>query len=377
MSTEWLSDDTPALLLAQISMQLSAGLNLEPPTPLVAPPSHSQVVINVLWFSSLILSLNTAVMAILVKQWLSEYSWDVTSVPSSPRKTLAARQIRYEAMSRWRLPDIIGYIPVQLLAAVVLFLAGLVYYILTLSRTAAVVPCLLTGFCFIFLLLTSILPTIFPECSYHSPQSWLLRRLLRPRESGPSSGWSDVLLQISNSAKGTAYTSRALCWVSMAFHYSATSVFRAAWICACELGAPFASHALCELFSQCSGAEQATAVFQQVHDTNYERGYNVLLDGFPSQPSSNDITHAVVIAKMFRRDPSAASPAVGILTRMLAADMVDVSLDERLLTRFQIMKSLVLLNTPEQSQERFDTLDSASASDSVWLQACESERAQS
>ncbi|KAJ7597847.1 hypothetical protein C8J56DRAFT_329106 [Mycena floridula] len=54
-------------------------------------------------------------MAILVKQWIAEYLWDVTSLPSSSRNSLAVRQLRYEALSRWRLPEITGFIPVQLL----------------------------------------------------------------------------------------------------------------------------------------------------------------------------------------------------------------------------------------------------------------------
>ncbi|KDQ59847.1 hypothetical protein JAAARDRAFT_94694, partial [Jaapia argillacea MUCL 33604] len=75
-------------ILLQISSQLNSfvistspgGINFANAShqaqtaPIPFAVTHSAVTLNVLWFSSLVLSLATALFGILVKQWLREYS---------------------------------------------------------------------------------------------------------------------------------------------------------------------------------------------------------------------------------------------------------------------------------------------------------------
>ncbi|PBL04238.1 hypothetical protein ARMGADRAFT_912592, partial [Armillaria gallica] len=49
-------------------------------------PTSSDVAINVVWFSSLVLSLTAVLMALLVKQWLFHYTW-TTDISLTPSRT--------------------------------------------------------------------------------------------------------------------------------------------------------------------------------------------------------------------------------------------------------------------------------------------------
>ncbi|KAI0770758.1 hypothetical protein BC629DRAFT_1269774, partial [Irpex lacteus] len=121
-------------LLAQISGQL-ASLSVSPgfinstaqPSPsLTVPPSSGptnvQILINTLWFLSLGLGLVTSLLAIVVLQWLREYR-----VPGylTMRDRVRLRQLRYQGLIKWGVPQIVSILPVLLQVALILFLTGL------------------------------------------------------------------------------------------------------------------------------------------------------------------------------------------------------------------------------------------------------------
>ncbi|KAI0070201.1 hypothetical protein K474DRAFT_1566311, partial [Panus rudis PR-1116 ss-1] len=70
------SEGTSAYLLAKIAHHLNetsvTSEVVEGLRPLTQP-SSSSILVNVLWFSGLVLSLMTAAGAMLVKQWLRDY----------------------------------------------------------------------------------------------------------------------------------------------------------------------------------------------------------------------------------------------------------------------------------------------------------------
>ncbi|KAK0471543.1 hypothetical protein IW261DRAFT_1553494 [Armillaria novae-zelandiae] len=85
-------------------------------------PATIDVWVNGLWFTSLALSLTTALVAVLVKQWLHHY----TSLPSgTPQERSHVRQYRYMGFQRWNVPMITGLLPVLMHASLALFFAGL------------------------------------------------------------------------------------------------------------------------------------------------------------------------------------------------------------------------------------------------------------
>ncbi|KAJ3769678.1 hypothetical protein FB446DRAFT_617727, partial [Lentinula raphanica] len=82
--------------------------------------------INGLFFASLSLSLATALLSVLVKQWLQAYT-DISSGNAKERAMIC--QFRYTGFIEWKVPAIIGILPLVLHISLGLFLIGLCLYI--------------------------------------------------------------------------------------------------------------------------------------------------------------------------------------------------------------------------------------------------------
>ncbi|KAK0431807.1 hypothetical protein EV421DRAFT_1720129, partial [Armillaria borealis] len=93
-------------------------------------PSLSDIWVNGLWFTSLTLSLITALATVLVKQWLNQYISIISD--SSPRERGRIRHYRFMGLEKWHVPMIIGLLPVLLHMSLGLFFAGLCIYLFSL-----------------------------------------------------------------------------------------------------------------------------------------------------------------------------------------------------------------------------------------------------
>jgi len=155
----------------------------------IQDPSDSTIRVNTCWFLSLILSLITVLVGIVSLQWLREFQNYTRNLSS--RKILAMRTMRSEAFQRWFVPQIFAGLPLLLQLALVLFFVGLVDYLFALNPTVALPVTILIASTFLFLFLTTTLPSVqsfvvlsspdmssIPsECPYKSPQSWAFLRL--------------------------------------------------------------------------------------------------------------------------------------------------------------------------------------------------------
>ncbi len=71
-------------------------------------PATTDVWVNGLWFTSLSLSLATALVAVLVKQWLHHY----LALPSgTPQERSHVRQYRYGGFQKWHVLVIVDFSP--------------------------------------------------------------------------------------------------------------------------------------------------------------------------------------------------------------------------------------------------------------------------
>ncbi|KAH9847088.1 hypothetical protein C2E23DRAFT_890292 [Lenzites betulinus] len=140
-------------------------------TPVVA---RSAVWLNILWFSGLILSLTSALIGIVAKQWLSEYS----AVSGSSRDKARTRQYRAANLVKWHVGDIILLIPVLLVLSLAFFLAGLLVLLWTLHPSVAIVASVLIAIAAVFTLVVGILPVFSVSCAYLSPQSRALYSII-------------------------------------------------------------------------------------------------------------------------------------------------------------------------------------------------------
>ncbi|KAK0493121.1 hypothetical protein EDD18DRAFT_1013429, partial [Armillaria luteobubalina] len=89
-------------------------------------PMTMDVWVNGLWFTSLSLSLATALIAVLMKQWLHHY----LALPSgTPQEQSHVRQFRYGGFQKWHVLVIVGLLPVLMHLALGIFFVGLTIFL--------------------------------------------------------------------------------------------------------------------------------------------------------------------------------------------------------------------------------------------------------
>lgn len=184
--------DPTIAVLQQISSQL-ASFSINPPfinstqpfstaraqnASTVPPVPRWAVWLNALWFSGLIISLSSASVGIMAKQWLNEYS---SGVSGTSRPVARLRQYRLNNLRTWRVEDIIGAIPILLQLALALFLSGILILLWTLQDTVAAIASTLVGFLAVFTVVVTLLPLIDHECSYLTPQVRAVNAAWQPK----------------------------------------------------------------------------------------------------------------------------------------------------------------------------------------------------
>lgn len=170
---------TNALLFAMATKTTHELLSMPPIEPKVyvnvaTGEGGSSLVLayNTLWFFSLVLSLISASLATLVKQWIQHYLEQ--DFDSSSREHLCLRQHRYKGLSNdWITPLIIGSLPMLLRISFFLFLAGLVVELVIISPPPAVLAAFSGGIFLLGYLYTTFAPAVSSDCPYKSPESLL------------------------------------------------------------------------------------------------------------------------------------------------------------------------------------------------------------
>lgn len=155
---------------------LSVGQNSATSTVIsFVPPSASAFMapryaiwINALWFSSLVCTLSASFIAVMIKQWLHQYTKGISGVS---REAARLRQHRYESLHQWRVPQIIMVLPILLQVSLFLFLAGVVILLWNIHPIVATCASSLFGLLLLFTVITTILPAFRMDCCYLSPQA--------------------------------------------------------------------------------------------------------------------------------------------------------------------------------------------------------------
>lgn len=146
--------------------------NRFPQLPPFEPPVWA-IRVNVLWFTSLILSLASASFGILVKQWLREY---LAIDYAAWRERLRARQYRYPAMEEWKVFEIAAFLPLLLQLSLGLFFTGLCFFTSavhqSIGRTTTSLACAWAFALFV----SAIAPLFSPRCPF---KTTFLKRALR------------------------------------------------------------------------------------------------------------------------------------------------------------------------------------------------------
>ena len=128
---------------------------------------------NTLWFLSLVLSLTCALLATLMQQWVRRYL-QASRPWYAPYKRTRIRAFYAEGVERFGLPRAVEALPALLHAAVFLFFAGLVDFLININHTVAF--CLLSAVVVASssYFLCTALPLVYPNSPYQTPLTIVL-----------------------------------------------------------------------------------------------------------------------------------------------------------------------------------------------------------
>ncbi|KAK7013726.1 hypothetical protein R3P38DRAFT_3277568 [Favolaschia claudopus] len=161
------SGDDMKALLTQISTQLSGmanGSSVDLPAPESFVPATSSLVCNLLWFTSLGLSLSCALIGTLVEQWARDFKYK-TEMRSAPVIRARIFSYLYYGLKRFNMHAVVEIIPFLLHASLILFFAGLVAFLVPVNKAVMIVVIILLG-----IMVTAYTTfTVFPLFSRQSP----------------------------------------------------------------------------------------------------------------------------------------------------------------------------------------------------------------
>jgi hypothetical protein len=182
--------DTTNIYLANIQTSLQAiaagspSPSLIPPPDISFRPSATAIAQNLLWCSSLLLSISAAFGCLLAKQWSFSYTSGLSSVGLGTKNRL--RQHRLDGVYKWKMPEIITLLPLLLHLSLLLFVVGLQLFLRELQTAIASVVLVVSCSMAAFYILTTCLSAMFSDCPYKTPLSnfigrssrWLLLSLI-------------------------------------------------------------------------------------------------------------------------------------------------------------------------------------------------------
>ncbi|KAK0470810.1 hypothetical protein IW261DRAFT_921597 [Armillaria novae-zelandiae] len=131
----------------------------------------TDVWVNGLWFTSFSLSLATALVTVLVKQWLHHY---LALQTGTPREQSHVQQFRYGGFRKWHVLVIIGLLPVLMHLALGIVFVGLTVFLVPLRPGLSWVIGVGTVAAHTTYLMTVSVPILYPQCPYHTPLSDLV-----------------------------------------------------------------------------------------------------------------------------------------------------------------------------------------------------------
>ncbi|KAG6812959.1 hypothetical protein H0H92_015078 [Tricholoma furcatifolium] len=143
------ADVTNHLLTQLLAAQQSGATNTNSSVPLpssvpVFPfkPSGSAIAVNILWFTSLVVTLGAALLCILFLQAVQHFSRRVQQ-QAEPLGRARVREFLSEGVQRWNVELLVNYIPTFLHVSLFLFFIGLIVFLADFCMSVATVVAVL------------------------------------------------------------------------------------------------------------------------------------------------------------------------------------------------------------------------------------------
>jgi hypothetical protein len=143
-------------------------------------PERYAIHVNILWFLSLVITLSCGLGATLVQSWARRYQ-RLTQHSDTLADRVQVRTLLFAGIEEFHVRLIVENISLLLHAAIFLFFAGLIEFLLNINgEVAHVVLAVVCLFAAIYVILT-FLPVIYQQCPYQTPLTsvfWYIGRIL-------------------------------------------------------------------------------------------------------------------------------------------------------------------------------------------------------
>jgi hypothetical protein len=137
--------------------------------PDFSPPEHI-VVVNALFYASLGVMLLVAFVAMLIKSWVREFDRGLRSM-SLPEQRAKTREFRYLGMERWKLPEVVGILPLLIQISLLRFSVGLVLFLFHISKPSFHVTTAIFGTGVLYYATTMSISVFVTSSPFYSPLS--------------------------------------------------------------------------------------------------------------------------------------------------------------------------------------------------------------
>jgi hypothetical protein len=136
-------------------------------------PATTIVCINTVWALSLVLSLSSALLAMLIQQWVRRYM-ELSLLPRLSSERARVRSYLFLGTLNFGVHHAVEAAPMLLHLSVFLFLTGLVMFFFIVHKTVAIVLSIFVGINGMVYFTLSVLPCIYRNCPYGTPVSSIL-----------------------------------------------------------------------------------------------------------------------------------------------------------------------------------------------------------
>jgi len=160
-----------------MSLQLSNSSVPAYVEPEFSVPANVAIV-NFLLFASLSLVLIDAYLAVLTKGWLRDFDrgWKSLNVPEERARK---REMRFQSLERWKLPQVVTLLPILVQASLVLFCLALLIILFNLHLPTAYSTLIILASALFFYLCTTVISVLDVHAPFTSPLARALQALIR------------------------------------------------------------------------------------------------------------------------------------------------------------------------------------------------------
>ncbi|KAG8694828.1 hypothetical protein FRC08_008234, partial [Ceratobasidium sp. 394] len=139
-------------------------------------PSRASVVVNVLWLMSLSLSIAVSLVAMLAKEWCYKF---MSRRSGQIYEQARRRQQRWNGIEKWKMAEVLAYLPGVMHLALWLFATGMCVYLWDINVNVATPVIVVSVSATLVYACATILPAVDDFCPYSTPATTAATRIIR------------------------------------------------------------------------------------------------------------------------------------------------------------------------------------------------------